>query len=145
MIKTKLPVVILRNLVILPHGDIKLEISNEPDKVIITNSIKEHDSYILLISPFCLSDEELSLEDLPSMGIVGKITSSFELPNNHIRITISGINRTHIFEYIKTSDIDLNAIIGPTRIIDEDPNEMEASLRILKKEFSSYISILPQL
>lgn len=145
MIKTKLPVVILRNLVILPHGEIKLEISNEPDKVIISNSINEHDSYILLISPFCLSDEELAIEDLPKMGIVGKITSSFELPNNHIRITISGINRTHIFEYIKTSDIDLSAIIGPTRILDEDPNELEASLRILKKEFSSYISIMPNI
>ena len=145
MIKTKLPVVILRNLVILPHGEIKLEISNEPDKVIITKSINEHNSYILLISPFCLSDEELSIEDLPNMGIVGKITSSFELPNNHIRITISGVNRTHIFEYIKNSDIDLNAIIGPTSIINEDTNEEEASLRILKREFASYISIMPNI
>ena len=145
MIKTKLPVVILRNLVLLPHGEIKLEISNEPDKIIINRSINEHNSYVLLISPFCLSDEELSIEDLPTMGIVGKITSSFELPNNHIRITISGVNRTNIFKYIKTSDIDLSAIIGPTKLITEDENETKAALRILKAQFASYISIMPNI
>ncbi|MBQ9024516.1 MAG: endopeptidase La [Bacilli bacterium] len=145
MIKTKLPVVILRNLVLLPHGEIKLEISNEPDKIIISNSIKEHDSYVILISPFCLSDEELSLDDLPHMGIIGKITSNFELPNNHIRITITGVNRTNIYEYVKNSDIDLSAIIGPANIINENMNEEEASLRILKKEFASYISLMPNI
>ena len=40
MIKTKLPVVVLRNLVLLPHGEIKLEISNNPDKLIIKNYLK---------------------------------------------------------------------------------------------------------
>ena len=145
MIKTKLPVVILRNLVILPHGEIKLEISNEPDKIIISKSINEHDSYILLISPFCLSDEELSIDDLPTMGIVGKITSSFELPNNNIRITITGINRTNIYEYIKSSDIDLSAIIGPTDLINENNNEQEAFLRTLKREFASYITMMPNI
>ena len=145
MIKTKLPVVILRNLVLLPHGEIKLEISNEPDKIIINKSIREHNSYVLLISPFCLSDEELAIDDLPKMGIVGKITNNFELPNNHIRITISGINRTNIFKYIKASDIDLSAIIGPTKMVVEDENELQASLRILKSQFASYISIMPNI
>ena len=139
MIKTKLPVVILRNLVLLPHSEIKLEISNEPDKAIISKSINENDSYVLLVSPFCLSDEELLIEDLPSMGIVGKITSNFELPNNHIRITISGVNRANVFNYIKENDIFLNAIIGPTALVNESNIEEEASLRTLKKEFASYI------
>ena len=145
MIKTKLPVVVLRNLVLLPHGEIKLEISNNSDKLIIKKSIDENDSYVLLISPFCLSDEELSLEDLPTMGIIGKITSNFELPNNNIRITITGINRANIFEYIKSSDIDLSAIIGPTSLTVIDELEKEASLRQLKKEFSSYIVSNPNI
>ena len=145
MIKTKLPVVILRNLVLLPHSEIKLEISNEPDKIIINKSINENDSYVLLISPFCLSDEELSIDDLPVMGIIGKITSNFELPNNHIRITIQGINRANIFKYIKSNEIYLDAIIGPTKLIDEDKLEEEALLRTLKKEFSSYITSNPNI
>ena len=31
MIKTKLPVIVLRNLVLLPNGEIKLELSNDID------------------------------------------------------------------------------------------------------------------
>ena len=103
MLKTKLPVIVLRNLILLPHGEIKLEISNEPDKQIIFRSINEHDSYVLLISPFCLSDEDLKLEDLPKMGIIGKITSNFELPNNRIRITISDWKKRKNTEQLKIS------------------------------------------
>ena len=145
MIKTKLPVIVLRNLILLPHGEIKLELANESDKHIINNSINEHNSYVLLISPFCLSNEDLNIEDLPSMGIIGKITSNFELPNNRIRITISGINRANIYEYIKNNDIDLDAVIGPVANIYEDESEKEAYLRKLKKEFSNYITLIPNI
>ena len=141
MIKTKLPVIVLRNIILLPHGEIKLEINNDTDKMIINKAIKEHDSYVLLISPHCLFNEDLDLEDLPPMGIIGKITSNFELPNNHIRITIQGINRANIYQYIKDSDYELNAIIGPVEIIEEDELQKEATLRKLKKEFSAYISM----
>ena len=34
MLKTKLPVIVLRNIILLPHGEIKLEISNDVDKKI---------------------------------------------------------------------------------------------------------------
>ena len=145
MIKTKLPVIVLRNLILLPHGEIKLEISNEADKVIINRSINYHDSYVLLISPFCLSDEELDIEDLPNMGIIGKISNNFELPNNHIRISITGVNRSNIFSYVKENINELCAIIGPVEYIEEEKNEQEATLRILKKEFASYITIMPNI
>ena len=145
MIKTKLPVIVLRNLILLPHGEIKLEIYNESDKVIISNSINNHDSYILLTSPNCYLDEEIDINDLPKMGIIGKITNNFELPNNHLRISIIGINRANIFEYINETKTFLSAIIGPTELIKENDNEKEASLRILKKEFSSYISSTPNI
>ena len=47
MIKTKLPVIVLRNLVLLPNGEIKLELSNDVDKEIIINSVNNHDSYVI--------------------------------------------------------------------------------------------------
>ena len=145
MIKTKLPVIVLRNLVLLPHGEIKLEISNESDKIIINKSINENSSYVLLISPFCLSDEELAISDLPSMGIIGRINSNFELPNGNIRITITGVNRATIYDYISNDKNDLNAIIGPAMIKIEDENNSIAMLRTLKKEFSSYITMMPNI
>ena len=145
MLKTKLPVIVLRNIILLPNGEIKLEISNDNDKSIITRAIIDHDSYVLIISPFFITDEALDVSDLPKMGIIGKITSNFDLPNNHIRISISGINRANIYEYKKEGIDDLYAIIGPTKIIDEEENEKEAYLRSLKKEISSYITLMPNI
>ena len=40
---------------------------------------------------------------------------------------------------------DLNAIIGPAVIRIEDENESIAMLRTLKKEFSSYITMMPNI
>lgn len=145
MFKTKLPVIVLRNMILLPSGELKLEISNDSDKIIITKSIEEHKSYVLLISPECAIEEKLKIEDLPNIGTIGKITSSFDLPNGNIRISISGINRANIFEYIEENKNNLNAIIGPVQIIKNDEIKQEAILRRLKKEFVSYISIMPNI
>ena len=116
MLKTKLPVIVLRNLILLPHGEIKLEIYNEADIKIINNSINNHDSYLLLVSPNCYSEEEINIDDLPKIGIIGKITNSFELPNSHIRISITGVNRANIFKYINEDEASLSSIIGPYKL-----------------------------
>lgn len=145
MIKTKLPVIVLRNLVLLPNGEIKLEISNADDKNIIDNSIKYHDNYVILVSAKGLINENIELTELPNVGIIGKITSNFELPNNHIRINIEGINRANIFNYIDNKNSNLEAVIGPISIDEIDKDEEEANLRLLKREFAGYISISPNI
>lgn len=145
MIKTKLPVIVLRNLVLLPNGEIKLEISNADDKNIIDNSIKYHNNYVILVSTKGLINENIELTELPNVGIIGKITSNFELPNNHIRINIEGINRASIFNYIDNKNSNLEAVIGPISIDEIDKDEEEANLRLLKREFAGYISISPNI
>lgn len=145
MLKTKLPVIVLRNIILLPHGEIKLEISNDVDKKIIKNSIFNNNGYILLISPYCIFDEKIEIYNLPKVGIIGKITNNFDLPNNHIRISVTGVNRSKVFEYIKENDEELNAIIGPVESLTESYEEKEAYLRSLKKEFSSYVTLMPNI
>lgn len=145
MIKTKLPVIVLRNLVLLPNGEIKLEISNADDKNIIDNSIKYHNNYVILVSAKGLINENIELTELPNVGIIGKIISNFELPNNHIRINIEGINRANIFNYIDNKNSNLEAVIGPISIDEIDKDEEEANLRLLKREFAGYISISPNI
>lgn len=139
MFKTKLPVIVLRNMILLPHGELKLEISNETDKNIIYKSRDNHENYVLLISPECITEETLKIEDLPSIGTIGKITSNFELPNNNMRLSIIGVNRAKIYKYLEKEN-NLDAIIGPTVVSDNDKLEEEALLRMLKKEVSSYIT-----
>ena len=141
MIKTKLPVIVLRNLILLPHGEIKIEISNEIDKDIIKNSINNLDSYVILVSTVSYMNENIDISELPNTGIIGKINSNFELPNNHLRITILGVNRANIFNYIEREKNELDALIGPVSYPDEETNEIEANLRMLKRDFSGYVSL----
>lgn len=143
MLKTKLPVIVLRNMILLPSGELKLEVSDVEDKEIIKKSCNMHDSYVLLISPTNIYEENLKLEDLPKIGTIGKITSNFELPNSNMRITITGVNRAQIFEYVEEKE--LNAVIGPVKIIKNDEEIEEAILRRLKSEFISYISMMPNI
>lgn len=144
MFKTKLPVIVLRNMILLPHGELKLEVSNEADKNIIYKSRDEHENYVLLISPECITEETLKIEDLPSIGTIGKITSNFELPNDNMRLSIIGVNRAKIYEYLDGEN-NLDAIIGPTMLNDSDKIEEEAMLRMLKKEVVSYITSSPNI
>ena len=49
MLKTKLPVIVLRNIILLPLGEIKLELEETLDKEIIYNAINEHNEKIICI------------------------------------------------------------------------------------------------
>ena len=143
MLKTKLPVIVLRNMILLPSGEIKLELQESQDKGVIETAINEHNGYALLVSPKYATLEDIAKEDLPKHGVIGKINSNFELPNGNIRISLFGINRANIYEYIEENDFRLDAVIGPVRINELNEEIEEARVRILKSEFSKYVGIIP--
>ena len=145
MLKTKLPVIVLRNIVLLPLGEIKLEVEEVLDKEIIYNAINEHNGYVLLVSPKYATNDVLTKEDLPKIGIIGKITSNFELPNTNVRISIAGINRAFIYDYIQDGDLVKDAIIGPQKVEQEDSDITSAKLRLIKEEFSKYVAVMPSI
>ena len=143
MLKTKLPVIVLRNMILLPSGEIKLEIQEVQDKNIIESALNEHKGYVLLVSPKFATMEDIDKDELPNYGVIGKINSNFELPNGNIRINLIGINRAYIYDYLEEDNIRLNAVIGPVSIDNIDNDIEEARIRILKEEFSKYVSVIP--
>ena len=145
MLKTKLPVIVLRNMILLPQGEIKLEIQEEQDKAIIYNGINDHNGYVLLVSPRYATLEDMDKDDLPNYGVIGKISSNFELPNGNIRISLLGINRAFVYDYIKKENNILEAIIGPIKIENLDKDDEEAKVRVLKSTFSDYVTIMPNI
>ena len=143
MLKTKLPVIVLRNMILLPQGEIKLEIQEEQDKNIIYNAINEHNNYVLLVSPKYATNDEINKDELPKYSVIGKISSNFELPNGNIRLSLLGINRAYVYDYIDEDNIIKNAIIGPVKVDSYDEEKEEAKVRILKNCFQEYVSIIP--
>ena len=143
MLKTKLPVIVLRNMILLPSGEIKLEIQEAQDKNIIYKAINEHNGYVLLISPKYATMEDINKEELPKFGVIGKINSNFELPNGNIRISLLGINRAMVYDYLEEDNFRLNAILGPFIINNIDEEVEAAHIRLLKQEFTNYVSVIP--
>ena len=96
MVETILPILYLREVVLLPFNEIRLEFTEDNDKKILSISERGHDSHILLINPIDPLEESPSIKDLPSIGILGKIKSKIDLPNGITRVVITGIDRVEI-------------------------------------------------
>ena len=142
MVETNLPILYLREVVLLPYNEIRLEFTNDKDKKVLSISERIHDSHLLLVNLSDPLEESPSLNELPKIGILGKIKSKIDLPNGTTRVIIQGIDRVQISSLIESSDI-LSAFVIPTK--EYDYNEIEASAlqRVLYRKLDEYIDISP--
>ena len=98
-----IPVLILNEVVIFPTQEIKIDISNDISKSIIKCACKTNDDKVLVIAPKNSLEEDPSLDDLPSIGVVAVIKSKLELSNGKLRVILRGLNRTKIEKYYQNA------------------------------------------
>lgn len=142
--KTNLPVILLRGLVLLPHNEIRLEFDNDESKNIIDVAALFHDNYLLVTSYKDQLEETTKKEDLPKIGVISKITHCLELPNGKIRVVIEGEKRAKVFDYLNmnTNDI-LESIIGEEEQTPMDPEEEKLLIRKVFHELENYVRKIP--
>ena len=108
MIKSNLPVILLKNLVLLPHQEVRVEIKSEVSKKVTELSSIYHDNEVLVVCPLNSLEEKPDISDLPRIGVVGKIKNVIELPNGNKRIIISGLYRVKVISYVNyTNEEDI--------------------------------------
>ena len=136
MTQTNLPILYLRDVVLLPFNDIRLEFSNDIDKKILNIAESNYDGYVLLINLNDPLEEEPDYNTLPDIGILGKIKSKIDLPNGIDRVEIVSINNNNNNDF-------LSAFVISTK--EYDYNEVEASAlrRVLYRKLDEYIDISP--
>lgn len=142
MTRTNLPILYLRDVVLLPFNDIRLEFSNDIDKKILNIAESNYDGYVLLINLNDPLEEEPDYNTLPDIGILGKIKSKIDLPNGITRVVMTGIDRVEIVSINNNNDF-LSAFVISTK--EYDYNEVEASAlrRVLYRKLDEYIDISP--
>ena len=96
MTQTNLPVLYLRDSVLLPYNDIRIEFSDELNKNILDIAESNYDNYILLINLSDPLEVEPDTGILPRIGILGRIKSKLSLPNGIMRVVLTGIDRVEI-------------------------------------------------
>ena len=96
MVETNLPIVLLKNIILFPYNEIRIEFNSSKEKLILENSEKYNDNHILLINLLDPLEENPSIKDLPNIGVLGRIKSKIELSNGPERVVVAGLSRVEI-------------------------------------------------
>ena len=145
MIKSNLPVIILKDLTLLPYQEVRVELKSEITKKVIKISKQYHDSEVMIVCPLESFEENVEASDLPKIGVVGKINTAIELPNGNVRVTILGLYRAKILSYVNYSNEDdiLESIIIGFEKNNESEIEEISYFRKLIEEIEIYINKNP--
>lgn len=93
------PVIILKNLVILPKQEIKLELNNIISEKTIKEASLKYKGEVLVISPIDAKEEEPSVDDLPKVGVIARIKSKLAIDKG-IVVNLQGIKRVAVNRFL---------------------------------------------
>lgn len=136
-----IPVILLKNLVILPNQEIKLELNNVISGKAINDASSNFKSEILVVAPMDLLEEEPSVDDLPKVGVIAKIKNKID-NDGVIEIKLRGLKRVAVNKYYqeKNNEVLYSEVMYidlPSLVEDEENAILKKLVDTLKK----YINI----
>ena len=138
-------VMLLKDLVILPFQEIKLELKDEISKKIIKLSSKKYNSRVLVVSPLSNSLEEQQVDDLPKVGVVAYIKNKIELSNGNLRVTLKGEKRVKVLDYESFSADIIDAIVTDITLPKFDEVGEDIVRKKLREILTDYINSSPNI
>ena len=143
--KSNLPVIVLKGIVLLPNNDVRLEFENDGSKNIIDTAELFHDNNVLLVSQIDPLEEKPKVEELPMMGIVCRISHKIELPNGKMRVLLTGLYRAKVVEYLNLHQTEeaLESIVQRIKTPSIDEKEEKVYINKLYKEIEEYTNRIP--
>ncbi|MBR4672688.1 MAG: endopeptidase La [Bacilli bacterium] len=140
--KSNLPVLLLKNMVLFPYNEIRIELDSSEDKKIISLAESCYDNKILIVNPKDTLEISPEIDELPNYGIVGKIKMKLDMPNGKTRIIILGESRVKVFAYSKDDGI-YEALFSYLATEELSPKEEMAYVRALNKHIDVYVHEVP--
>lgn len=139
--KNKLPVMLLKNLLLLPNQEVKLELNNELSKKIVAMSLDHYRGELIVLTPKDQIEEYPDLDDLPTISVIAKVKSKIELPNGNYRITLRGLFRAELknFKNDLQEENVLECVYRKLAIPEIDPVEALAIQRKLVSLLEKYV------
>ena len=140
--KSNLPVLLLRNMVLFPFNEIRIEFDTEQDKKLLYLAESCYDNNILIVNPNDNLETDPEINELPNYGVLGTIKMKLDMPNGKTRIILSGEARVKIYAYSKDDDIyEALYSIYPTEEL--SVKEEAAYVRALNKHIEEYVREVP--
>ncbi len=97
--KNTLPVMLLKNLLILPNQEVKLELNNDLSRNVVSLATENYRNQVVVLTPVDQMEEIPEVSDLPKVAVVAKIKSKLELPNGNLRVTLRGMFRVQCTQF----------------------------------------------
>ena len=142
MVKTNLPVLLIRNMVLFPHSEIRLEFDSDNDKKLLSLAESYYNSTILVVNPKDNLEIDPDISELPKIGIEASIKMKIEMPNGKTRIILSGNRRVRVHTYNKEDNI-YEAMISSVPKDELELKEELAYARSLMKHVEVYVKEVP--
>jgi len=143
-----LPLVPLREAVVVPKLVVPLGVGREKSVAAINAAMNEEKHYIVLAAQKDAEVDDVAPDQIYSVGTVAEIVRLLRIPDGSAQIIVQGINRVRIKNYLPEQRFfRVNFDVIP----DESGNavEREALLRNVRGLFEKYVdnggSILPEL
>ena len=93
-----IPVILLKELVILPGQEAKIAVNNDISGSTINEASSKYKGEVLVVAPIDALEEEPSVDDLPSVGVVAKIKNKLD-DGGQIYVRLKGIKRVVVQKY----------------------------------------------
>lgn len=142
MTKTSLPVLLIRNMVLFPWSEIRLEFDSDNDKRVISLAESFYENNIVIVNPKDLLEIDPDISELPKIGVLASIKMKIDMPNGKTRIILSGINRVYVHAYTKDDNL-FEAMVSDTEEDELDIKEELAYSRALNKHIEVYVKEVP--
>ncbi len=140
-----LPVLLLKDFVLLPTQEIKVEPGKTFSYETLSLSEENYDGELIVVSPKDVLEEMPGFEDLPNVAVIARVKKKIVLPNGNIRVTFLGIKRVKINRYFSFSDNE--EIIACNYLSLQETKVSEADSKALQKELlkllKKYVRLSP--
>ncbi len=139
-VRTSLPVIPLRDVVVFPHMIYPLLIGRE----FTINALKQAmvaDKQAFLVAQRQANIDEPAPEDLYRVGVAARILQVTKMPNGTLKVIVEGLARAQVEALTRTKRFlraEIHVIASGAEVIDY---EMEALFRSVNERFAEYVRL----
>ncbi len=139
VIRTKLPALPLRDMVIFPYTIYPLLIGRQ----FTINALQEAmmlDKQVFLCAQKSPEEEKPKRSDLYSVGVVARVLQVMKLPNGTLKALVEGLVRAKVVSFGKSTQF-FSARIEPVETVSAPSRKLEALSRSVTDAFSEYVRL----
>ena len=137
-VKLKMPMIPLRDVVIFPNTVSTLFVGREKSIFSLEDALRTNKK-IFLVAQNSPSNEEPTIEDLPTVGTISTLLQMIKLPDGTVKILVEGLQRASLDEVI----IDKGYFANIQKIEEqiEDSKYERDLLATIKNQFTEFVSV----